>query len=400
MANYNYINSSGTIVPDTSQVLTDVQNYFKEVFGADLNINPSTPQGILITAQTIILTTVILNNAQLANQINPNIAGGLFLDAILALLGQTRVPNTHSVVSITMAGVAGTIVPESVQVANAEGDLFRPLATYTLDSGGTFTGDYQAIEPGPIAAPMGTITTIVQGILGLETVTNPSDAILGTDTQSDEAARLKRLDTLFLQGSGSLGAIMSNVNATPNVRSSTGRENVENTNQTIDGVLLVPHSIYLCIDGGTDADVAFAIISKKNPGCNYNNGASSHPITQPYVDPISGQTYDVKFDRPDIIDVLVRATVQLNQSIVNPEVAVTKAINDYANGLIDGEPGLRVGISVSCFELSGAVNIEVPQLYVVNMEVSLASPISYSNNPIPISIFEKANITLVTVVVV
>lgn len=399
MANYNYIDSSGTIVPDTSELLSTTQTYFKDVFGDDLNVDPETPQGVLITAQVIVFATVVLNNAMLGNQINPNLSGGVYLDAILALSGLARTADTHSVVSIVMNGAPSTIVPTSVQIANADGELFVPLANYTLNSSGTFTGDFEAVNPGAIATPANTVNIIVEGVPGLETVNNPDPGTLGTDTQSDPAARLKRNDTLMQQGSGSVGSILSALYATLNVKSATGRDNVESTSEEIDGVTLLPNSIYFCVDGGTDGDVAFTIIKKKAPGCNYTNGAAIS-VSYPYTDPVSGQTYTVKFDRPNLIHILVKATVQTNQSIVNPEIAVTKAIRDYANGLIDGEPGLRIGVPVSCFELSGAINIEVPGIFVVKVETSLASPIVYSVDEIPIAIFEKAVIDTITVVVV
>ena len=83
--NYEYINPTGLIVPETSTLLLEVQNSFKDVFGSDLVVTPDTPQGVLITLLTLVRAAVVNNNAALANQINPNKAGGVFLDAILGL---------------------------------------------------------------------------------------------------------------------------------------------------------------------------------------------------------------------------------------------------------------------------------------------------------------------------
>ncbi|MHC5543543.1 baseplate J/gp47 family protein, partial [Singulisphaera rosea] len=98
-APYQYLDATGVIVPDTSSLLADVQSEYQAVFGADLIVTPDTPQGVLITAETLARTEVVNNNAALANQINPNIAGGVFLDAILALTGMQRTPASPTVVT-------------------------------------------------------------------------------------------------------------------------------------------------------------------------------------------------------------------------------------------------------------------------------------------------------------
>ncbi len=163
---------------------------------------------------------------------------------------------------------------------------------------------------------------------------------------------------------------------------------------------MAPNSIYVCVTGGTDLDVATAIYSKKSGGCQYTNGAAI-PVSQVVVDPISGQSTTVLFDRPDDIPILVKITVAQNSAIVDPVGAVTQAILDYASGDLDGQPGFQIGASVSAFELSGAVNQEAPNLYVINSQTTLASaPLDFSSDPIPVSIFEQATVNGSSIIVV
>ncbi len=398
---YEYINSSGLIVPDTADLLSDTQQEFKDAFGQDLIVTPDTPQGVLITALTVVKDSLVRNNAALANQINPIIAGGIFLDAILALTGYSRFSNTYSYVTENMAGVPGAVIPSGITVSNSNGDIFASNSPVTLNSFGQGSVTFTAINPGPIVATAGTLTTIVDGALGLETVTNPADAILGTDTESDVDAKVRRKVTLALQGTSLPEAIISGVNKTTGVNSLAFRENVSTATQIIDGVTMVSHSIYLCVDGGTDVDVATTLNNKKGGGCSYNNGPGIN-ISVPITNQFSNQTIDVLFDRPNLIPILVRATVGISQAIEDPTTAVVNAIIAYANNMIIGETGLIVGQSVSCFELAGAVNRQSPELYVINMETSLISPVDFSNNPIPIAVYQKATVTpsSITVVIV
>lgn len=253
MALYNYIPATGVIVPDTSTLLSTVQNEYLIAFGQDLIVDPETPQGVLITSETLARTAVVDNNAQLANQINPDIAGGVFLDAICELTGLTRIPNSFTQVVATVTGVEGTTIPTSAIASLTTGEEFSPIAPITIGADGTATGVFQALLPGPIATPINTLTEIVSGEVGWETITNPSSAIaIGALQQSDVSLRLFRKQTLALQGVALNEAIISGLFDGLNRAFGEGtslqyRENYENTTQVIDGVTLVANSIYVCV---------------------------------------------------------------------------------------------------------------------------------------------------------
>jgi len=222
---------------------------------------------------------------------------------------------------------------------------------------------------------------------------------LGTTTESDSNAKIRRKFTLALQATNIAEAITSAVYKTAGVHSLFFRENNADVTQVIDGVTMIAHSIYLCVDGGSDLDVAQSINRTKGGGCSYNNGpgtAVSVPVTNQY----SGQVVNVLFDRPLLVQILVRATVGINQAIEDPASAVRQAIVDYSNNMVPGTTGLIVGADVSCFELSGAVNRESPELFVQNMEISLVFPLSFSNNSIPIAGWQKAVIEQSSITVI
>lgn len=395
---YQYIESTGVIVPDTSTTLLTVQDEFKTVFGADLPVTPDTPQGVLITAETVARDAVIRNNAALANQINPNLAGGVFLDALCALTGLTRAPATRSVVTASLTGQPGTIIPEGVQARTGEGDLFESLGTVVLSGAGTATVEFRAIEYGPVAAAIGALNQIVSGVLGWETITNAAAATLGQDEQSDASLRQLRADTLALQGVALPEAITSAVSNVSGVRSLAFLENVANTTQSIEGISLVAHSIFVCVDGGSDEEVAAAILANKSLGCNFNGNT-----TVEVVEPVTEQAYDVIFERPEEVDILVRVTVSLEGTLIDPNTAIPAAVVAYANGEITGNKGFVVGGDVSPFEIGAAVDSTYPTVYVKKVEVAVddMSPV-YSTDDIPIAKDQVARTqtSAVTVVVV
>lgn len=394
---YQYADATGVIIPDTSGILTTVQDEYKAVFGADLVVTPDTPQGVLITAEALARTEVVNNNAAVANQINPNIAGGVFLDAIMALTGMQRTPASPTVVTnVTLTGVAGTVIPGGSLAATSAGDQFQSVGTVTLGAGGTATVDFQSVAAGPIPCADSALNTIVSSVLGWETVTNnPSSSpasvtTLGTSTQSDQAARALRQNTLAFQAVSLAEAITSALYATEGVTSLTFQENVSATTQTINGISMVGHSIYACVDGGADTDVAAALLENKSSGCAWNGGT-----TVDIVEPASGQTYQVKFDRPNVIGILIKVTTP-NGNASN----ITQAVLDYAGGLINGLAGFIVGADASPFEIAGAIMSEYPGYFITKVELSLTSPVSYSTDVIPIAVNEIAYTQLSYITVV
>lgn len=389
MASYEYIELSGTVVADTSETKTEVQDEYKEIFGDDLDLSDETPEGVLINAEVLARNGVAINNANLANQINPKLAGGIFLDAIWSLtsgLFGIRVGETRSTITgVALGGVPLTFIPQgSIATVGAGGDQFETTGDVTLDGGGSGTANFQSVEFGPIVAGIGDLDTIASGApLGWETVTNATAAVLGTEEEDDEKSRLRREDTLGLQGISVSIAVSSALNAVDGVKSSSYRENFTDTDQVIDGVFMLKHSTYSCVDGGLDSEVAAALFENKTAGANWN-GAVSVNVT----DDTSGQTYPVKFDRPAEIDIWERVTIAAT-TISNPADIVETAILNYANGLLDGERGYVVGANVSPFELGAAVNSASPGIFVKNVEIS-TDGIIYTSAEQAIEIFEVA----------
>lgn len=371
---YNYVAETGVITTDTGEILTEVQSEYQAAFGADLNVAPNTPQGILISTEVAARTAVADNNAALANQINPNEAGGVFLDALLALTGAFRSPGTPSTALCNITGVAGTSIPAGAQISDASGDAFEIVTTTVIPTVGYINDvSFQSVLNGPVPGLSGTLTTIVSNILGWETVTNPANATLGTTTQSDISAKLLRQNTLAAQGMGLAASITAAVYLLAPNTSLTFQENIAGTTETINGIPMISHSLYTCVSStATLQSIAQAISNSKNGGCGYNNGLGI-PQSIPITNPISGQTINVLFDTPSMVNISIIATVHAFTSIQNVTTAVQNAIIQYINGGIPNEAGWVVGASVSPFQLAGAINILVPGLFVQEIQIAVES---------------------------
>ena len=375
---YNYQLTTGIIVPDTADIQTGVQTEYTNAFGAALDVtSPSTPQGLLINAETQARVAVVDNNASLANQINPAFAGGVFLDAILALMGAQRIAATSSRVNCTLVGSSGTLIPAGSLAVDTSNNQWASVIDTTIPLSGTISNViFESVATGAITVTTGNLNKIVSNLLGWDSITNPAaNYNTGNATQSDAQARQYRLNTLYLQSNGLAGSIISTLTALEGVNSLSFLENVNSSGQTIQGVSMAANSIYVCIDGGGDTAIAAVLTATKSAGCAYSNGASQTPVTVAYVVPISAQTIDVLFDRPDLIQIGVELTVVLNTPIQNYITTLTQAVLDYAAGLVDGLAGLVVGGNVSPFEIAAAVGIQYPGAFVTKLLICNLTPV-------------------------
>lgn len=399
MAIYEPVVDTGVIVVDTSEIKTDLQATYRSAFGESLQLGDETPQGVLISGETAERTAAVSAVANVANQLNPNLAGGVYLDAIMALTGLTRAVATASTFATapTVTGIVGTLIPAGSRAQNSAGDLFETTADVTLT--GTDTVPVISVELGAIPCTIGDLS-IVSNIVGWETVNNTVAATVGTPAASDVLARTTRNNALSLQGTGSRESIISSVTAVENVFSVVSRDNNQPTTQVVDGVSLDPNSVWVCVSGGDSTTIAERLNTSKNIGCQWQNGKSSDPISIELTDPYNGQTVDILFDRPDDVPVSYQLTV-LSNGVTNVSSVVKNAILAYAAGEIDGLGSLGVGVDVSPFTATSAVNAIEPQINVLTCEVTKNAVVDFQPETIPIELYEIASTAeaFITVVV-
>lgn len=415
MASYVQDTGRGLLVADTASLLTDVQTEFKTSLGDALNLSSSTPQGTLISGETIARVGVMRNNADVANQINPDVATGVFLDSLMALMGSGRgVDSPTTVQGVILNGAVGetTTIPAGARVQSPKGAIFRLTTATTIPTSGTTTGSFQSQENGPVTVELGVNWTIIDGMVGwLDPVTVPTTATvtLGTLALTDIQARLFRKQTLASQGRQSVEAIYAHVLKVRGVKSISVRENLEATPQTIDGVVFTRgNALWLCVDGGDDNEVAAAMLKAKSAGAGWDYGTSNGiPVGSPdgvvIMHPQSGQAYYQKFTRPDPSDgIPVQCEIVLSQlgSMADPQQAAVDSVMDWANGLHENEPGLVLGQSFSSFAVAGAISVGVPGLFVRSVKVKRVSDADWDpDGLVPIALWEKASINTAAIVV-
>lgn len=387
MATYSYITLNGTIVPDTASIRADVEQEWIDALGLSEVPDPSSNEGREIDAEVTSRISVARNNALLANQQNPNLANGVFLDAHLALIGSRRDPAERSTVQCDLTGVSGTLIPAGQFAEDDDRNLWELTVDVTLDGSGQATATFRAVEFGPLTAAVGTITKIITGVVGWETINNPDDAVPGKLEQSDRGARRQRRRELGSNSRSNAFSILAAVNALEGVAGVRFLENFTDTEQVIQNVTLAPHSTWVVVDGGVDSDIAEAYFTARTGGSGFNGD-----VTVNYEEPSSGQVIPVQFDRPTDKPLICRITVRIGGTSSVQDVK--SAVVQYASGQVDNELGFYLGEDSSPFEIAAGVNDILSDVFVVKCELATKSDgeVAYSTDTIDNEIFEKASI--------
>lgn len=388
MANYEYITSSGTVVADTADIKEIVQKEFKNALGDDISLEESTPQGRLIDTETIARASVIENNALVANLFNVMLSYGVFLDAILANFGMYRDSGSASRVRVVLTGQKGTVIQAGSKASTPSGVIFYAENDLTIGEDGTVQGDFLSLELGAVACAAEELNKIIDGTFGWETITNPSPATLGTERESDAHFKQRFLDSGLFTGKALLENYYKVLLDTENVKSAFVYDNFTNKTVEYDTVSIEPHSIYCCVDGGSDDDVANAIFSIKSVGCGYTGGTSVQ-----VRDAVFGVAYNVKFSRPEPVEIYVSISVD-NGTAASTELESTikNVIQEFANGDITGYSGFDIGVDILPFELAAGVNNAIPGIVVKSLKVGLSEE-ELSTDAITIHVNQKGVIS-------
>lgn len=391
MANYTYLDNNGIIITDTADIKENVQSEYQAAFGADLSLEDSTPQGRLIDIETNARTAIIENNAYIANSINFNLASGITLDAWGANFNLARGAATSSSVTATLTGVAGTTISAGSQAATGAGDVFYLENNVTIPNGGSVTATFLSLEKGPIPCPIGSLTKIIDGTLGWETITNASAATLGVLQESDASFKQRFYNSGLFGGMSLIEDYDNALMNVENVQSAYVRDNGTNSTVTYDTVNILAHSVFACVDGGNDDDVAYALFTRKSGGSNWT-GITGQSVTVNVTDPTYNDTYQVIFNRPDVQQIKASILMDIGTSAApNPQQAVKNAVYDYINSL-------KIGEDVLLLQVANAIVNAVPGVKLTTVQIAKQSG-SLGTSNITIHINEAAKIELANITV-
>lgn len=336
----------GFSIPSTTDVLAGVIADTNEAFGNNLNTALNTPQGQLASSEAAVIDNTNAIFLEYTQLVDPAFSFGRMQDAIGRIYFIERSPAQPTVVQCDCMGLEGVVIPVGALIVATDGTQFRCNEEGVIPVSGTISLPFESTVVGPIPAPADTVNQIYRGIVGWDSVNNPSDGVLGREVESRAAFEERRAQSVALNSQGSLPSVKGAVLAVDGVLDAYVTENDDVGQQVIGGVTLDAKSLYVAVVGGDADAIAQAIWSRKAPGCGYNgNTAVTVYDTSPgYVPPYPA--YSVLFQIPDSLSIVFKVTI--NDTTMVPADAAQQ-IQDAIIAAFAGSDGLsraRIGTNL------------------------------------------------------
>lgn len=326
--------SEGFIAPLESAVLQGTLSDIIRSFGGGLNPALYTVQGQLAMSLAALVGNVNDTFLYYVTQTDPAFAQGRMQDAIGRIYYIYRKPGNYTTANCLCTGAAGVVIPAGAIAVTPSGQKYICQVTTTIPISGSVLIPFSADTIGPIVCPADTINQIFQSIPSWDTINNPTEGSLGSNTESRADFEDRRSLSTALNSNGSLPSIRGAVLAVPGVNDAFVTENDNDTPLTIGGVTLAAHSVYVCVDGGTGVDVATAIWTRKAPGCAYTGTTSVtvYDTSQGYTPP--GVPYVVKYTPASDLPVVVQVNLINNPKIPSTaDAQIQQAITNIFAGV-------------------------------------------------------------------
>lgn len=312
------LNGNGLQVSTSTELLEKLVNDFQTIYGSDINLDQSTPDGQLLNifAQGGVDIRELLT--QIYNSFDPDNCSGAVLDARCAINNIFRKGATYTIVPIDIV-VDRTVVLEGLDdnfndvnataytIQDNVGNQFLLISSQELTAG-THRVLFRSQEIGAVQTSLNTITIPVTVVLGVQSVNNPvAPTQIGEDEESDYDLKIRRRQSVSIGSSGYLNGLLATVLQLEGV---TDAALYENYTDTTDSNGTPPHCMWLVVEGGASADIANAIYRKKSYGCNMRGNISYEIIT------VSNQQFIAKWDEPTVSPLYIKFTIQPTSSVV------------------------------------------------------------------------------------
>jgi uncharacterized phage protein gp47/JayE len=220
---------NGLVIDRLADVKTEIEDELKAAFGTGINLDDRAPWGIIIGILSERYSSIWEIVEAIYEASFPNTSFGVYLEELVAFNGMLKEAATYSTVALQFTrsndiNGGDVTVPAGTQVS-APGDstvIWVTDAEATiLDTTMTISTQATANVIGEVGALAGTLTNLVAGVTNVGSVTNPLDAVLGTDEETDAELKNRRQTELGRSGTSTDSGIRSALQLLVEVRKAT-----------------------------------------------------------------------------------------------------------------------------------------------------------------------------------
>lgn len=305
----NEINSNGITVDSYNTTYEDLVTSFKNIYGQDINLEQSTPDGQLIGIASQAKTDTLELAVRLYNMFNPDTVSGRQQDNLYSLVGLKRKSTEFSKVMInvvtsgpcTLKGLddqENDLNGTGYMVSDTTGNNWILTETTYINAAGTYPLSFRAQNQGPVSCLPNTITNMVTVVGNVTSVNNTQEQYeTGQDEETNAEFRIRFYKSRALGSNGTKDGLLSRL---LNVNDVVGAYVHSNSGSSTDASGTPEHSIWAIVEGGNNGDIAQVIYANVTDGCGMR-GAITYPIKT-----AGGLTQTIRFDRQTDTPVYVK----------------------------------------------------------------------------------------------
>lgn len=318
-----YIDDAGLHIPTYNDILEDLIEEFKSIYGQDIYLDNDSQYYQMISAfalktwDTMNLMQIIYNNR------GPKTAVGTALDGIVKLNGIARKSASYSTCVLTLTGDAGTTIAAGI-CEDSAGYKWNLPTNLTFENT-TLEVTAQCETIGAIEAPVGTITKISNPQKGWLSVTNAVPAVVGQAVETDEELRQRQSVSVAIPSQNMLNSTIAGIASVSGV---TRYKVYDNDTSITDDNGIPGHSIAAVVEGGLDADIAEQIYLRKGPG-----GGTYGDVLVDYTN-ADGLANYVYFFRPIYVPISAVISIKPNDAYTTVSAdSIVEKVTEYINSL-------------------------------------------------------------------
>lgn len=343
------ITETGLLVPDIADVLSGRQTDIDSAMGGGGSTSLSSPQGQIAQSDTEIIATNYDGLLCLFNQMNPDYATGRWQDGVGSLYFMDRIAAQGTVVTATCTGAVGTVIPAGSTAKDISGYIYQSINAATIGSTGQVDIQFQNQTTGPIPCGVAELNQIYATISGWDAITNDASGVVGVDVESRVAFESRRKQSVARNARNTDASMLAALLSTDGVLDAYVWSNREDTtvNTGSTNFPVVAHSVFVSAYGGSDADVAEAIFSTKNPGANLN-GNKTYVVEDKDNYSAPYPQYTMQWQEAAPLRIYFKVQLEANQNL--PSDITTQVENMVANVFNGGYEGIvkaRIGSRIS-----------------------------------------------------
>ena len=287
------VSENRIIIDELETIKERLENGFKAIYGENLELGSSTPDGQMIGLFSEALSEVnqVLNF--IVQMLDPYLATGEWLDQRVAYAGLLRKSAQFSTANgVTFHGTSGTVIKKGTILKDKNGNLWATDYEKTLGTEGSKAVSITSKDTGAFILNDQDELEMQEIVLGVDRIVATQKSTLGADEESDGELLLRFMQSHSINNNDERQGLESYILNLKGVKLCKVLENY--TNQT-DANGVAPHSLNAIVLGGDDTAIGEAILKKKIGGCGVQ-GETKLEIDFMRV------KREIRFDRPTQIN--------------------------------------------------------------------------------------------------